>query len=191
MNLANWISLSRLLLLPLALLPVTLGWREGWLTLAGVNALAGASDFADGYLSRRLKLSTPRGASLDLLSDKIYISGMFIALATYGLISWWIPLVVIMRELAVTLLRLRHPHEGVMKVDFWGKLKTFVSFMAVGWVALDESLRSGALLKHLDGSGILSTALSAAPWAVMAAVLLTLASGLHYLWKYTRLPARE
>ena len=184
MNAAGWLSASRLWLLPLAVLPVALHWDEGWLAAAAVTAIAGLSDFADGYLARRLNASSARGAGLDLLGDKVFIVGMLAMLAYYGLVELWILLVVVAREAVVTLLRLRRRSAPAVKVDFWGKTKTFASFCAVGWVILAEAFESGSVLGRFNAGGFLERLLSLAPYALAAAVILTLASGVNYVWKY-------
>ena len=183
MNIIIWLTLSRVFLLPPAILPVALGWKEGWLIMAGVTFMAGVSDFGDGYLARRMKLTTTLGASLDYLSDKIFICGMLAAFAVFGVIPVWIPLAVLAREVIISLLRVRGFHSDSLAVDIWGKIKTTVSFLAVGWTALREALRSGSVLSHLDWHGILGALLSFAPWVMLAAVALTLLSGINYVWK--------
>jgi len=185
MNIAIWLTLSRVLLLPLALLPVVLDWNEGWLISAAVTSVAGLSDFVDGYLARKMKLTTTLGANLDFLSDKIFIGGMLIALASFGLIAVWIPVVVLARELVISILRINRFHLLPPAADAWGKVKTTVSFAAIVWVSLQKELQSGSALNSLNAHGNLSTILSLAPWVMLAAVILTLLSGINYFWKYT------
>ena len=136
MNIAIWLTIARVFLLPLAILPVILDWNEGWLISAAVTSVAGLSDFVDGYLARKMKLTTALGANLDFLSDKVFIGGMLIALASFGLIAVWIPVVVLTRELFITILRINRFHLGVLTSDIWGKAKTTVSFLAIVWVTL-------------------------------------------------------
>ncbi len=179
-------TLSRAFLLPLAILPVAQGWKEGWLILTAVTAAAGLSDFVDGYLARKMKLTSALGAKLDYLSDKIFICGMLFALTTFEVMPDWIPSVVLAREVIISLLRLSSFRGDSLAVDNWGKIKTTVSFVAVGWLAIRESLKSDSLLKLLDWNGILSAVASLAPVVMLVAVVLTLFSGAKYIWKYTR-----
>ena len=138
MNIVIWLTISRVLLLPLAILPVALGWNEGWLISAVVTSVAGLSDFVDGYLARKMKLITALGANLDFLCDKIFIVGMLIALASFRLVAVWIPVVVLARELLVTILRINFFHLRLLTADVWGKAKTTVSFTAIVWVSLHK-----------------------------------------------------
>ena len=184
MNITIWLTLSRVLLLPLAILPLALDWREGWVILAVVTAVAGLSDFGDGYLARKMKLTTALGANLDYLSDKVFVCAMLIALSAFGVIHVWIPLVVLAREVIISLLRLSGFRGTPLSVDIWGKTKTMVSFMAVVWLAIREALKTDSILNSFDWHGILSTVASLAPWVMLAAVILTLLSGINYLWKF-------
>lgn len=185
MNFASWLTLSRIVLLPLALLPVILGWEEGWLIAAAVNAVAGSSDFADGRLARGLKMATPLGANLDFICDKIYIGGMLIALASLGLIAVWILVVVLLREAGILTLRLSSPPSRPLAADFWGRAKTFASFMAISWILLDKSLKTGSVLGRLGAGGFLAWLLSLASWTMLVAVALTVFSGFNYVRKST------
>jgi CDP-diacylglycerol--glycerol-3-phosphate 3-phosphatidyltransferase len=184
MNFINWLTTSRVLLLPIAILPITLGWREGWLITAAVTSLAGLSDFVDGYLARKMKLTTPLGANLDYLSDKIFVGGMLISLASFGLIATWIPIVVLVRELAISILRIKPFNARQIPTDIWGKLKTTISFVSIVWVTLQKGLESGNALKSIDAYMNLSAILSLAPWVMLTTVILTLLSGINYFWKY-------
>lgn len=185
MNIVIWLTISRVLLLPLAILPLALDWKEGWLVLAVVTAAAGLSDFGDGYLARKMKLTTALGANLDYLSDKVFVCGLLIALAAFGVIHAWIPLVVLAREVVISLLRVSGFRGDPLAVDIWGKTKTTVSFVAVVWLAIREALKTDSILNFLDWHGMLSAAASLAPWVMLAAVILTLLSGINYFWKYT------
>ncbi len=188
MNVADWLTLSRMLLLPLAVLPPALGWSEGWLICAAVTALAGATDYADGRVARRYGMKTSLGSSLDFIADKVFIGGMLIALAALGSLAIWIPLVVLGREAVILFLRRRNKGSEVLASDMLGKTKTAVSFLAVGWVALNESIHSEEAIAGLNFDWF-ENLLSLAPWAAAAAVVLTVLSGINYLARYFRLRA--
>jgi CDP-diacylglycerol--glycerol-3-phosphate 3-phosphatidyltransferase len=185
MNIVIWLTLSRFILLPMAVFPLILNWNEGWLISSAFTFLAGLSDFADGYLARKLKLTTPLGANLDYICDKVFIGGMLITLASFQLIPVWIPIVVLVRELTITLLRIKRFNPRPLATDIWGKAKTTVSFTAIAWVTLQKELQAGNALNSIDTHVNLNGLLSLAPWVMFAAVILTLISGINYLWKYT------
>ncbi len=187
MNIAIGLTLSRFVLLPMAVFPLVLDWNEGWLISSAITFLAGLSDFADGYLARKLKLTTPLGANLDYICDKVFIGGMLITLAFFQLIPAWIPIVVLVRELTITVLRIRRLNPRPLATDIWGKAKTTISFTAIGWVTLQKELQAGGALNSIDTHVNLSGLLSLAPWVMFAAVMLTLISGINYLWKYRKM----
>ncbi len=184
LNIATWLTLTRVLLLPLAILPITLGWVEGWLISAVVTAVAGLSDFFDGFLARKMNSITAFGAKCDMYSDKLFIGAMLLMLTATGQVDLWIPMVVISRELLILILRTKKSRTGRLVVDKWGKAKTTVSFMAIIWVSLRKDLESGNVLNSLDVHGNLHAVLSLAPVVTLCAVILTVISGLHYFWKY-------
>jgi CDP-diacylglycerol--glycerol-3-phosphate 3-phosphatidyltransferase len=80
---------------------------------AFVVFLVGAlTDIADGYLARRHAMTTPTGAWLDPLSDKLFVAVPAIVLSMQGAFPWWATVVIIAREIAVTLLRWRLDRTG-------------------------------------------------------------------------------
>jgi cardiolipin synthase len=124
-TLPNALSLLRLLGVPVFL----------WLILA-VHAdvaafvllvVAGASDWFDGYLARRLQQTSRLGTLLDPLADRLYIAATLIGLAIRGLIPWWLVILLAARELLLlTLLpRLRRHGRLSLPVTYVGKAATF------------------------------------------------------------------
>ena len=185
LNIAIWLTLSRFLLLPLTILPLALGWSNGGFIAACITQLAGLTDFADGIVARRTGHTTPLGTNLDFFSDKLFIGGMLVALASLRLISAWIPAVVLAREVAVSVARFHHFHWRPPSPDMWGKAKTMVSYGAIMWVALRSDLTTNGIVAWVNSRIILNSLLSLAPWVMYAAVALTIISGLNYIWQFT------
>lgn len=188
-NLALWLTVSRLVLFPLAVIPLVSGWNNGGLISACVTQAAGLTDFADGIVARRMRQTTQLGLNLDLLCDKIFVGGMFVALAWLGLVSIWVPIVVLAREVVVSAVRYSRFHWNPPSADNWGKAKTMVSLAAIEWVALNKDISSGGLVTSLGSHFNIKGILSAAPWVVLAAVTLTIISGMNYLRKFVKYPA--
>jgi cardiolipin synthase len=121
----NLLSFARLLGVPVFL----------WLILvpqADVAAfvllvVAGASDWVDGYLARRLNQRSRLGVLLDPLADRLYIAATLLGLALRGIIPWWLVAVLVARELfLLTLLpRLRRSGRVALPVTYVGKSATF------------------------------------------------------------------
>ncbi|HAN71130.1 MAG TPA: CDP-diacylglycerol--glycerol-3-phosphate 3-phosphatidyltransferase [Actinobacteria bacterium] len=121
----NAISALRLLGVPLFL----------WLLLAEqadalafvVLAVAGATDWLDGYLARRLNQRTRLGVLLDPLVDRLYIGATIIGLALRSIIPWWLVALLVAREVMLLALvpRLRRQGRLALPVTYVGKAATF------------------------------------------------------------------
>ncbi len=188
LNIPCWISLSRLLLLPVALLVASLGWSYGFLAAAAVCTLAGATDIFDGYLARRLGCVTPLGTNLDQLSDKLFVLAMMGLLAYIGAIHFWMLAVVILREVVVSLVRLVRFGVQPPTSDAWGKAKMAISMVAIVGLLLRQDLQQGGLLAGVSAYVVL---LDLAPWVMLLAVALTVLSGANYLAGYAGLIPRH
>ena len=181
---ALWLSLSRFALLPLAVMPLALGWHDGGFIAAVITQLAGLTDFADGLVARRMGQTTPLGTNLDFLSDKIYVGGILVTLASLRLIPVWVPVVVLTREVAVTVLRFKHFGWLTPSPDMLGKVKTMASFAAIMWVSMHHDLNTPGVINSIGTHFNVAGILSAAPWLVYTAVALTLISGINYFRQF-------
>lgn len=104
---ASWITISRLLLIPLALFPLLSGHKDGKI-IAFIFFLAAAlSDSLDGYVARRFNHVSALGKFLDPLVDKLLISSMLLVLVGRGLAPVLPSVIIILRELVVTVWRWR------------------------------------------------------------------------------------
>ena len=163
----NVLSIGRIALIPIVVVLLSTDHAATrWLALVAfvVGAL---SDLVDGYLARRHQMTTSVGAWLDPLSDKLFVIVPAVALAARGDFPWWATAVIVLREVAVSLLRWRLDQRGVsMPASRAGKAKTFSQIVAVG-------LAIAPLSSELDPLVLAS---------VVIAVTLTVVSGLEYLF---------
>ena len=162
----NVVSLGRIVLIPVVVLLVSVERPEAsWLAL--VVFLVGAlSDLVDGYLARRHAMKTAVGAWLDPLSDKLFVIVPAVALSLLAEFPWWATAVIVLRELAVSLLRWRLDRRGVsMPASRAGKAKTLSQVTAV-------ALSIAPLSAAYDGAVLA---------VIVVAVALTIWSGLEYL----------
>jgi len=149
MNIPNKITLSRICLIPIfiIILSIPFNWGEwsiGTTTLpvshfvAGIIFLiASLTDWLDGYYARKYHLVTNMGKFLDPLADKLLVSAAFILLVEMDLAPAWIVIVIISREFAVTGLRLVAAGEGiVLAASNMGKLKTVSQISAIALLLL-------------------------------------------------------
>ena len=173
-NIANALTALRLLLVPVFwLLLMHDGGTDGrWRTAAFVVfVLASLTDRYDGELARRRGLVTDVGKIADPIADKALIGAALIGLSVLGEVSWWVTVVVLVREVGVTVLRFVVIRHGVMAASRGGKAKTLLQVVAIG-------------LYVLPLGGVLH-AIAAVVMAV--AVVVTVVTGLHYLVRAARL----
>lgn len=136
MNLPNLITLARIALAPifvyvLFLFPQTTS-HERWIAVA-LFVLASATDGVDGALARKRNQVTDLGKLLDPIADKVLIGGALVALSVLGQIAWWVTIVILVREIGITLYRLAVIKDRVIPASGGGKLKTIMQSVAVGF----------------------------------------------------------
>ncbi|MFB9381975.1 CDP-diacylglycerol--glycerol-3-phosphate 3-phosphatidyltransferase [Pseudonocardia petroleophila] len=180
LNIANVLTGIRLLLVPvfLAALLTADGLSVTWrLTAFGVFAVASITDSLDGDIARRRGLVTTFGTIADPIADKALTGSALIGLSVLGIVPWWVTVVIMGRELGVTLLRLLVLRHGVIPASRGGKAKTALQTLAIGLYLLPLTELLGA-----------STTVDVVRWAVLAgAVVLTVVTGLDYVLRAARL----
>ena len=144
---------------------------------AAFFVVAIATDALDGYLARSRGLITDVGKLLDPIADKALTGAALVGLAIISELPWWIVVVVLVREIGITIHRLMIASSVVVAADWMGKLKTVAQSVAIA-LALTP-------LAQLGGTwGAVFT------WAnivtMTIAVLLTIASGIDYVVAYLR-----
>ena len=132
LTLPNILTLLRILLVPV-LVVVLLGETEnGDLWAAIVFALASATDAMDGYFARSRNAITSFGKLMDPIADKLLIIAALVALVSLERLAGWIAMVIIARELTVTVTRMQATQQGlILASNWWGKAKTIVQVAAI------------------------------------------------------------
>jgi len=138
-NVANALTVLRLVLVPVFL--VTLfhddGDSAGWRVAAFVAfAVASVTDRIDGELARRHNLVTDFGKIADPIADKALIGAALIGLSILGELPWWVTVVILVREVGVTALRIVVIRHGVLPASRGGKVKTLLQSLAIGLLVL-------------------------------------------------------
>ncbi|MFF0096766.1 CDP-diacylglycerol--glycerol-3-phosphate 3-phosphatidyltransferase [Streptomyces canus] len=167
-NVANLLTMLRLVLVPgfVALMLADGGYDPAWRSFAwAAFAVAMITDLFDGHLARAYNLVTDFGKIADPIADKAIMGAALICLSGLGDLPWWVTIVILGRELGVTLLRFLVIRYGVIPASRGGKLKTLSQGIAVGMYIL-------AL------TGWLATARF---WVMAVAVVLTVVTGLDYV----------
>ena len=167
-NIANALTFVRLLLVPVfaVLLLHDDGRQRSWRVAATVVfGVASLTDRFDGELARRRGLITDVGKIADPIADKALIGTALVGLSWLDQLSWWVTVVVLIREVGVTILRFVVIRHGVMPASRGGKVKTFLQATAIGLYLLP-----------LEGVGQTLAAV-----VMAAAVVVTLVTGVDYV----------
>lgn len=177
LNLPNALTVLRLVLVPVFLLALfNLGGHDtSWRWIAfGVFAVAAITDRYDGRIARQRGQVTDFGKIADPIADKALTGSALVGLSMLGDLPWWVTVVILVREVGITLLRFAIIRYGVIAASPGGKLKTLVQVVAIG-----------CYLMPLPGS---------VQWLLVGvmglAVLLTLGTGLDYLVRAAALVMR-
>jgi CDP-diacylglycerol--glycerol-3-phosphate 3-phosphatidyltransferase len=132
LNLPNVLTVLRIMLVPVLVAALLGNTPAGDVLAAIVFALASLTDFVDGYLARARDSITTFGKLMDPLADKLLIVAALLALVSLNRLAAWIAMVIITRELAVTVLRMGATQAGVvMAASMLGKVKTCLQIAAI------------------------------------------------------------
>jgi CDP-diacylglycerol--glycerol-3-phosphate 3-phosphatidyltransferase len=132
LNLPNVLTLLRILLVPVLVVALLDETANGDLLAAIVFALASVTDAMDGYLARTRNAITTFGKLMDPIADKLLIIAALVALVSLHRIAGWVAMVIIARELTVTVTRMQaNQHGVVIAANWWGKAKTIVQVAAI------------------------------------------------------------
>jgi CDP-diacylglycerol--glycerol-3-phosphate 3-phosphatidyltransferase len=148
-NLPNWISLGRIIVVPLLVVVLLTPVAERWFGISGyalaiaIFLLASISDIIDGQLARSRKQESTLGKFLDPVADKLLISAALIVLVEKHLAPSWAVVIILGREFIITALRSVAASEGiVIAAQGLGKLKMWAQCVAV--VALLVAAANGS-----------------------------------------------
>ena len=134
-NLPNALTVLRLILVPVFLLALFAGgghdttWR--W-TAFLIFALAAVTDRYDGHIARKRGQVTDFGRIADPIADKALTGSALVALSMVSDLAWWVTIVVLVREIGITLLRFAVLRYGVISASPGGKAKTLAQVFAIG-----------------------------------------------------------
>lgn len=151
LNLPNKLTIFRIIMIPVFMIFVSIPasgsgtqvlaseWHWQFVVAAVIFAVASFTDWLDGYIARRDNIVTNFGKFADPLADKMLVATAFIALVGIDLAPAWLVSIIIMRELAVTGLRLLLVERGtVMAAGGAGKLKTFTQMLSITFLLIGD-----------------------------------------------------
>ncbi len=135
----NTLTVARIALIPLGVYVLFLdgGDNPRYQIMAWVIFfILGMTDIVDGNWARRSNLITPLGAFLDPVADKALIGAAMISLSILDRFPWWITILILTREIGITIFRLAVIRDGVIPASKSGKIKTLMQNFGVGFFIL-------------------------------------------------------
>ncbi|MGA0351176.1 MAG: CDP-diacylglycerol--glycerol-3-phosphate 3-phosphatidyltransferase [Acholeplasmataceae bacterium] len=186
MNLANKLTLSRFFMIPMMLIVLSISSFQNhqlfWtlttseFLFALLFVLAGFTDFLDGYIARKTQTITTFGKFLDPIADKVLVLTAFSYLLFVQIIPIWVIVIIILREFMVSGLRLIAVEEKiVISASQLGKYKTAWTMLTLTYL----------LFEGYEWNMIVSSVL------IWITVILTVSSGLEYLYKYRQVFTKQ
>ena len=186
MNLPNKLTLTRIILVPVFMVFVSLtqigteDFNPIWYLVAGIIfAAASFTDFLDGHLARKWNMVTDFGKFADPLADKMLTTVAFIYMLRDGVCSPVVLCIILAREFAVSGLRMvaAGAKDGkVIAANMWGKVKTVLQMLSIIFYFFGTALSYRGTVESVSIVVVISIALC---WLVAA---VTAISGIKYLW---------
>ena len=187
-NLPNILTLLRIAAIPVLAVVLTSPSRSAGFWAAAIFALASITDWLDGYLARRMGIVTVFGKFLDPIADKLIVMAALIMILPFDRVPAWMVLVILGREIIITGLRGIASTEGiVIPASDLGKFKTIFQIVAILGLLLHYdyhwffSIDHPYLYVNMHNVGM---------FYLWIATVITIWSGVDYLWKFIRVIAR-
>lgn len=189
MNLANKLTLFRIILVPIMVIIPFLGLDKdvvlniplGWLIVEAIFIIASITDKLDGYIARSRNQITTFGKFLDPIADKILVLAAMIMLVEDGRLPAWIPIIVLFREFIVSGYRLIavENNGNVIAASIWGKLKTVTQMFALILAIVDMNAFGTFVNGGLEGFALILNIASTVLMSI--SVVATIFSGWDYI----------
>lgn len=188
MNLANKLTILRILLVPImVIIPFFNIQGELWgipieyIIIDVIFIIAAITDKLDGYIARSRNEITTFGKFLDPIADKIVVITAMIMLVEFNHLPAWIPIIVIFREFVVSGYRLIAVEKNgkVIAANMWGKLKTVTQMVAIILAFIDPNAYGEIFAGNLAGYEFVINLLVTLMMSV--SVVATVFSGWEYI----------
>lgn len=187
MNLANKLTMIRIVLVPVFLVFITVkDIPYGSIIATVIFIIASLTDQLDGYIARSRNQITNFGKFMDPLADKLLVTAALVSLVELKLVPGWAVVVILAREFAVSGLRTLAASDGiVIAASWWGKIKTVTQMIAIIILLLKVNINTSAnAISFVNNNSFLSGFFTYVPETIMfIAVLITIISGIDYFVK--------
>ena len=174
-NIANLVTVARILCAPIFVWLILMDPNGPlrWVALA-LFVFGTASDGIDGYLARSRNLGTSLGVLLDPIADKVLIGAALVVLSMVGELPWWVTIVVLVREVGITVYRMLIVHREIHAASWGGKVKTTAQSIAASFALAPFPALLGDWMNWVNAA-LMTVALALTVW-----------TGLEYAWKAIR-----
>ena len=188
MNLANKLTIFRMILVPIMVIIPFLGINSEilgipltYIIIDIIFIIASITDKLDGYIARSRNQVTTFGKFLDPIADKILVLTAMIMLVEFGKLPAWIPVIVLAREFIVSGYRLIAVEKGgkVVAASVWGKLKTVTQMIAIILAFLDVNAFWACFKGNLTGFALILNSIVTIMMIIQT--IATIFSGYEYL----------
>ena len=188
MNLANKLTIFRIILVPIMVVIPFLGINGEvfnvpltWIIIDFIFILASITDKLDGYIARSRNQITTFGKFLDPIADKILVLAAMIMLVESNRLPAWIPIIVLFREFIVSGYRLVAVEKGgkVIAASIWGKLKTVTQMLALVLAIIDVNPFFESFKGSLSSTSLIIN--GASTILMIISVFATIFSGVNYI----------
>ncbi|ARJ04952.1 CDP-diacylglycerol--glycerol-3-phosphate 3-phosphatidyltransferase [Humibacter sp. BT305] len=181
LNVPNVITIVRILLAPVFLIMLLVdNGQDGPLrwAAAALFIVAIATDGIDGHIARKYDLVTDLGKLLDPIADKVLTGAALVGLSILGELWWWVTIVILVREIGITVWRFLVLSDRVVPASRGGKLKTLFQSFAISFALVPLPNVLGDWMYWVN-------------WVLMAiALVLTVVTGIDYIVQDQRLNRR-
>jgi CDP-diacylglycerol--glycerol-3-phosphate 3-phosphatidyltransferase len=171
-NVANVLTMVRIVLVPVFLVFLLTGGTAWRLVALATFCVASLTDLLDGRLARSRGLVTDFGKIADPVADKALTGAALIGLSALGELPWWVTGLIMFREVGVTALRFWVIRWGVIAASRGGKAKTLLQIIAICLYVLPGALSPPGVVRELF---------------MAAAVVVTVVTGVDYVLQAVRL----
>ena len=188
MNLANKITIIRILLVPIMVIIPFLNIKSNlwgipveYIIIDIIFIIAALTDKLDGYIARSKNQITNFGKFLDPIADKIVVITAMVMLVEYNHLPAWVPIIVIFREFVVSGYRLIAVQSSgkVIAANIWGKLKTVTQMLAISLAFIDPNPYGAIFNGRLSGYEFIINLLVTLTMSI--SVVATIFSGWEYI----------
>lgn len=185
MNLPNKLTMSRIVLIPVFMAVLYMGFPGSDYIALIIFIIASLTDLLDGKIARKYNLVTDFGKFADPLADKMLVTAAMLWFVEVGRMPAWALLIVLVREFAVSGLRMIASDKGRVIAAGWsGKVKTASTMVCIAVMLLMgpslAAYRAGAYLTAVPLDRYISWADTVCVWVI---TLTTLYSGVEYFMK--------